>query len=212
MIDRTLLRQSAADEGLEASQEAIDARLEEQKTAILESGQFGTWEQFLEQYGLTEEYFTRLVTDDVLVDEVSEAHAPSREAEQVHARHILVADEETGQQVLARLEAGEEWAALASELSQDSTNKDNEGDLGWFPREFMVPEFEEAAFALEPGTTSELVKTDYGYHIIHVLEKGVREMDDDTYQSLLADAFSTWLEEQKTAAETVIAVTFSSAE
>ena len=212
LIDRTVLRQSAAKEGIEASQEAVEARIEEQKTAVLDSGQFSSWEQFLEQYGMGEEYFARLMEDAVLVDQVSEAHAPSREAEQVHARHILVADEETGKQVINRLEAGEEWAALASELSQDTSNKDSEGDLGWFGRGVMVTAFEEAAFSLEPGTTSDLVQTDFGYHIIQVLEKGMRELDDATYQSMVSQAFQTWLNEQKAAAETTIVVTFGSTE
>ena len=212
VVDRTLLRQSAAEEGIEASQDAIDERVEEQKTAVLGSGMFGSWEQFLEQYGLSEEYFARLMADAVLIDEVGQAHAPSREAEQVHARHILVADEETGQEVLDRLEAGEEWGTLASELSQDTTNKDNEGDLGWFPRGVMVDEFEEMAFSMEPGTTSDLVQTDFGYHIIQVLEKDVRETDDQTYESVKSRAFQTWFEEQKAAAETTIDVTFGSAQ
>jgi foldase protein PrsA len=212
LIDRTVLRQSAAKEGIEASQEAVEARVEEQKTAVLDSGQFSSWEQFLEQYGMGEEYFARLMEDAVLVDQVSEAHAPSREAEQVHARHILVADEETGKQVMNRLEAGEEWAALASELSQDTSNKDSEGDLGWFGRGVMITAFEEAAFSLELGTTSDLVQTDFGYHIIQVLEKGMRELDDATYESMVSQAFQTWLDEQKAAAETTIVVTFGSTE
>jgi foldase protein PrsA len=212
LIGRTVMRQGAAKEGIEASQEAIDARVEEQRTAIVGSGQFSSWEQFLDAYGLTEEYFARLMEDAVLIDEVSEAHAPSREVEQVNARHILVADQETGEQVLTRLEAGEDWAALASELSQDTSNKDSEGDLGWFPRGVMVSEFEDAVFSLEPGETSDLIQTDYGYHIIQVLEKGMREVDDGTYESMLSEAFKTWLDEQTAAAETTVAVTFSLAE
>lgn len=209
VIDRTVLRQSAAEEGIEAGQEAIDERVEEQKTAVLGSGMFGSWEEFLEQYGLSEAYFARLMADSVLIDEVANAHAPECEVEQVHARHILVPDEETGQEVLDRLEAGEEWGALASELSQDTSNKDDEGDLGWFPRGVMVSEFEEAAFSMEPGTTSDLVQTDFGYHIIQVLEREVRETDEQTYESLKSRAFQTWFEEQKAAAETTIDVTFA---
>jgi len=76
----------------------------------------------------------------------------------------------------------------------------------------MVDEFEEVAFSMEPGTTSDLVQTDFGYHIIQVLEKGVRETDDQTYESVKSQAFQTWFEEQKAAAETTIYVTFGTAQ
>jgi foldase protein PrsA len=210
VVDRALLRQMAAKEGIEVSPEELQASIDEQEKAILDSGQYGSLEQFLEVAGLSEEYFARLVEDTMLVKKVSEAHAPARESEQVHARHILVADEETGKQVLARLNAGEDWAALAAEYSQDTSNKDTEGDLGWFPRGVMVAAFEEAAFSLEPGKTSDLIKTDFGYHLIQVLEKGMRELDEQTYNSMVEQAFQTWLDEQKTAAKTEILATFGS--
>ena len=212
VIDRTLLRQVAADEGIEVSESDLQTRVEAEKQTVMDSGLFSSWDQFLEQAGLSEEYFARLMEDDELVNKVSEAHGPAREAEQVHARHILVADEATGEQVLARLDAGEDWAALAQEYSQDTSNKDSGGDLGWFPRGMMVPEFEEAAFSLEPGKTSDLVQTDFGYHIIQVLEKGTRELDEQIYNSLVQQAFGQWLDEQKAAAQVAIVVTFGSEE
>jgi foldase protein PrsA len=212
VVERTLLRQLAAKEGIEVSQSDVQARVEEEKTAIVDSGMFSSWDQFKEEAGVSDEYFARLVEDVQIVTKVGEAHGPEREAEQVHAQHILVADEETGKQVLARLEAGEDWAALAQEFSVDTSNKDNAGDLGWFPRGMMVPEFEEAAFSLEPGTISDLVQTDFGYHIIQVLEKGRRELDEQLYDSMLQQAFQAWMEEQKAAAETTILVQFSSGE
>jgi foldase protein PrsA len=212
VADRTLLRQRAAEEGIEVSQPDVEARVEEEKTVILGSGQYSSWDQFKELTGTDDEYFARLLEDAELVDRVSEAHGPAREAEQVHAQHILVADEETGKQVLTRLDAGEDWAELAAEYSQDTSNKDNAGDLGWFPRGMMVPAFEEAAFSLEPGTTSDLVQTDFGYHIIQVLEVGMRELDEQIYNSMLQQAFQTWLDEQRAGAQITIIVTFSSEE
>jgi foldase protein PrsA len=212
VVQLTLLRQLAAKDGIEVSEADLQARLEKEKTTIMDSGQYSSWDQFKEQNGITDEYFARLVEDAELATRLSEAHAPAREVEQVHARHILVADEETAKQVLERLNAGEDWAALAKELSQDTSNKDNAGDLGWFPRGAMVSSFEEAAFSLEPGKTSDPVQTDYGYHIIQVLEKGMREMDDATYDSAVQTAFSQWLQEQIAAAETNILHTFSSGE
>ncbi|MBU0704774.1 MAG: peptidylprolyl isomerase [Chloroflexi bacterium] len=208
VVDRTLFRQAAAKEGIEVDQSDVQARIEEEKTAIMDSGQFSSWDQFMEQMGLSDEYFARLVEDGELIQRVGEAYGPAREAEQVHARHILVEDEAAGKEVLARLGGGEDWAALASEYSLDTSNKDNAGDLGWFPRGMMVAPFEEAVFSLEPGETSGLVQTDYGYHIIQVLEKGPRELDEGTYNSMIEQAFQTWLDEQRTAMQTTILVTF----
>lgn len=212
VMDRTLVRQLAAEEGIEVGQADLQALVEEQKQGILDTGQFSSWEQFKEEAGLSDEYFARLVEDSELIDKVSEAHAPDREVEQVHARHILVADAETGEEVLARLDAGEDWASLAQEYSQDTSNKDTEGDLGWFPRGMMVAEFEEAAFSLEPGETSDLVQTDFGVHIIQVLEKGVREVDEQIYDSMLAQVFQTWMDEGRAAAEMTVLVEFAAEE
>jgi parvulin-like peptidyl-prolyl isomerase len=73
-------------------------------------------------------------------------------------------------EILTKIREGADFAALASELSEDPGSKINGGDLGFFARGQMVKEFDEAAFSLEPGTVSELVKTEYGYHIIRVEE------------------------------------------
>ena len=102
--------------------------------------------------------------------------------EQVRARHILLslgADasaEEAAEvqlranEILTQIREGADFAALASELSEDPGSKTNGGDLGFFARGQMVKEFEDAAFSLEPGTVSELVKSEYGYHVIRVEE------------------------------------------
>jgi len=73
-------------------------------------------------------------------------------------------------EILGRIRAGEDFAALAKEFSEDPGSAANGGDLGFFARGQMVKGFEDAAFALEPGTLSEPVRTEYGYHIIQVEE------------------------------------------
>jgi parvulin-like peptidyl-prolyl isomerase len=108
------------------------------------------------------------------------------QAEQVHARHILVATEAEAQQVLARLQNGEDFAAVAQEVSLDTTSGQQGGDLGWFGRGMMVAPFEEAAFALEVNQLSQPVQTQFGYHIIQVTEKGLQAD---------AQAFQTWFEQ-----------------
>ncbi len=90
-------------------------------------------------------------------------------AEKIRCAHILVDKMSTAQEVLDRINKGESFAKLAEEYSMDGTRKRG-GDLGYFGRGVMVKEFEDAAFRLEKGQVSGLVKTRFGYHIIKRLE------------------------------------------
>jgi peptidyl-prolyl cis-trans isomerase C len=104
------------------------------------------------------------------------------EEEQVRARHILIRVPQEvsptddaklkskADDALKRAKTGEDFAALAKELSDDGS-KENGGDLGFFPRGRMVAPFEEAVFALQPGQISEIVRTQFGYHIIKAEER-----------------------------------------
>jgi peptidyl-prolyl cis-trans isomerase C/foldase protein PrsA len=90
--------------------------------------------------------------------------------EEVRASHILVDDEETAQRILDQLNDGADFAELAKEYST-CPSAEGGGDLDWFSRGRMVPEFEEAAFALQVGEMSGIVKTEFGYHIIMVTDR-----------------------------------------
>lgn len=105
-----------------------------------------------------------------------------RMPERVKARHILIktqgkSDAEKkqalakAQDLLKQLKAGADFAQLAQKNSEDSSNAPKGGDLGWFVRGQMVPEFDKAAFAMKPGELSDIVTTEFGYHIIKVDEK-----------------------------------------
>jgi len=150
-----------------------------------------------QQIGLSEEAFRSLFELNVYRSKLQEALAEEvpTTGDQVHARHILVETEEEAQAVLQRLEA-EDFAALANELSMDTGTED--GDLGWFSRGQMVTEFEEVAFALEPGETSQPVETTFGYHIIQVLDRDPdHTLDETALEQLKSSALSDWLAEQR---------------
>jgi peptidyl-prolyl cis-trans isomerase D len=99
--------------------------------------------------------------------------------EQVRASHILLKTEgkddaavkKQAEDLLAKVKAGADFAQLATKFSEDDVSKTKGGDLDFFPKGQMVPEFDQAAFAMKPGEISDLVKTQYGYHIIKVSEK-----------------------------------------
>ncbi len=96
-------------------------------------------------------------------DEAAKAEPPQ---EEIHARHILLPTEDDAKKALARVKGGEDFAKVANEMSKD-TGGDG-GDLGWFTKDRMVPEFSEAAFKLKKGEISDPVKTQFGWHIIQV--------------------------------------------
>lgn len=100
--------------------------------------------------------------------------------EEVHARHILVASEDQAKQVIAQLKSGGDFAALAKKYSTDPGAQKG-GDLGWFKKGEMVPEFAQAALALKPGQFTETpVHTRFGWHVIQVLE--VKQDPPPTYE------------------------------
>ena len=149
--------------------------------------------------GFTEADFRAMVSTDLLREKLQEAMAAEvpETAEQIHARHILVETEEEARAALERIGNGEDFAAVAKEVSTDDSNKDEGGDLGWFPRGQMVDEFDGAAFALQPGEVSDLVATDYGYHIIKVEERDPnRPLDESLLDYKRSRALASWLSEQ----------------
>jgi peptidyl-prolyl cis-trans isomerase D len=158
------------------------------------------------QVGLTEEQLRQLYEVQVLrqrlLDQIA-ADVP-RTQEQVWARHILVPDQSVAEVVRQRIERGEDFAKVAAEVSTDTSNKDQGGDLGWFGKGAMVPEFENAAFGLEIGAISQPIQTQFGYHIIQVLAHGDVPLSAESYEQARQAAFSTWLEEARTEYSVVV--------
>ncbi|HWO76164.1 MAG TPA: peptidylprolyl isomerase [Bacillus sp. (in: firmicutes)] len=129
------------------------------------------------------------------------------QAEQVQASHILVEDEATAQEVKEKLEAGEDFAALAKEYSTDTASAEAGGDLGFFGKGEMAEPFEEAAFSLEVNQISDPVKTEHGFHIIKVTDKqeakeanyeeSKEKIKDTLFDEKMNAQYTTWLENLK---------------
>ena len=104
-----------------------------------------------------------------------QAYLDAAPIDEVRAGHILVETEEQANALKAQLDAGADFAVLAGEHSTDTGNAGKGGDLGWFVKPDMVPAFADAAFALEPGTISAPVKTNFGWHLIKLDERRERQ-------------------------------------
>lgn len=111
------------------------------------------------------------VTDEAMKKVYDEAIKQMANEEEVSARHILVETEDEAKKILADLKKGADFVAIAKEKSKDPGSKENGGDLGFFSKEQMVPEFAEAAFKLNKGQLSEPVKSQFGWHVIRVDDK-----------------------------------------
>jgi len=146
-------------------------------------------------YGVSEAtlrgaYESQLLRDKVL--NAVTADVPHTE-EQVWARHILVSDEATALTVQGLLARGVDFAQVALDFSTDTGSKNSGGDLGWHARSYYVTEFGDAAFSQEIGVIGDPVQTQFGYHIIQVLDRQELPVSADDYEQNRQTAFSEWL-------------------
>ena len=113
------------------------------------------------------------MTDEAMHKVYDEAVKQMPSQEEVHARHILVATEDEAKEIETQLKNGADFATLAKQKSKDPGAADG-GDLGYFTKDQMVPEFAEVAFKLDKGQISDPVKTQFGWHIIKIEDKRVK--------------------------------------
>ena len=182
----------------DVSEEDVDAEFKEVKE------RFGDeFEEALIESGLTEDSlrsnikFNQLRTkaiEDSITDEDIQAYY-DQASHELKGRHILVEDEATANEVIEKLNAGEDFATLAKELSLDTASGANGGDLDWFTVGEMVTEFNDAAYALELNEISKPVQSQYGYHIIQITDKRaiedfgtLEEKKDAIKETILASA------------------------
>lgn len=168
-------------ENFEVTDEEVDAEYESNKEELGES-----FDQFLTQNNQTEESYKKVIRLNLLQEkaltegvEVTDEEIQAqydRQGTELNARHILVADEETANSLKKELDEGGDFAALAEKNSTDTGSAANGGNLDWFGPGAMVPEFEEVAYGLEVDEISEPVASEFGFHIIQVLE--TRKLED----------------------------------
>ena len=112
------------------------------------------------------------VTDEAVRARYDQEIAGKPGAEEVHARHILVETEAEAKKIIGQLKGGGDFAALAKQYSKDPSGAQQGGDLGFFKKDEMVPEFAAAAFALQPGQVSQQpVHSQFGWHVILLVER-----------------------------------------
>jgi parvulin-like peptidyl-prolyl isomerase len=201
MVDSVLIEQGGAAMGLVLSDDELEAQL---AADIEAGGGKAAFDEWLQATGQTREDYKEMLRQSILAQRVMEAvtGGVTAEAEQVHARHIVVESEEAAEGILAALEAGADFVALARQHSVDLATRDNGGDLGWFPRGLVAPELENAAFALQPGQVSAPVHLGEGYHIVQVVEREMnRPLSLETQMDLQRATFEQWLEELRATAQ-----------
>jgi peptidyl-prolyl cis-trans isomerase C len=187
----------------------IAARAKQEK--LDETPEFKQRVQFIMDRELHNTYFKKHIVDMVTDADVKARYdaeiAKMPKEPEVHARHILVKTEEEAKAVIKELEAGKDFAELAKEKSTDP-NKSDGGDLGYFHKGQMVPEFEAAAFAMNKGDVSkEPVKTQFGFHVIKIEDKRdapppeFDKVKDQVKQVIMRDKYMELLKTSKEAAK-----------
>ncbi|RKL62529.1 peptidylprolyl isomerase [Thermoanaerobacteraceae bacterium SP2] len=173
-------------------------------------------DNYLKQQGMDWKSFEKLLQDQLIINNLKEKltanvkvsdedvkkyfdsnkdmfKLPSPE---IRASHILVPTEDEANKVLAEIKAGEDFAELAKKYSTDPGSKDKGGDLGYFGKGKMVPEFEKAAFALKQGEVSQPVKTQFGYHIIKVTGERTSLSFDDVKDYIKSNLLTSKKDEE----------------
>jgi peptidyl-prolyl cis-trans isomerase C len=158
MIIREIIMQQAQKDGLDKSQEVTDKLQELKKRVIVEA--------FLKKKVETQ----TTISDADLQKFYDQNKDKLKTSDQVRASHILVKSETEAQDILGQIKKGGIFEQLAAKYSIDAA-KTKGGDLGWFGKGSMIPEFEKVAFAMKEGEISGIVKTQFGYHIIKLTGK-----------------------------------------
>jgi peptidyl-prolyl cis-trans isomerase C len=201
MIAQLLLAQGAQAAGFNLTESALQSKVDALVTKIGGEDKLSKWQS---DHGYTPASFLvalrRSAEAAWMRDKI--VTAVPKTAEQVHVQQILLYNEGDANAVLEQLKIGGDFNALAAQYDPDTR-----GDLGWFPKGYVLePKIEEAAFALQPGEYSSVIQTDAGYSIIKVLERDANHpLTPDAYMALQETALKEWVSQQRADAAVVFA-------
>lgn len=221
LVDERLQVMKAAELGITVADDEVNSQIENAKKYFDSEEEFN---EFLKEQGMDLEFYkesmkkeltiiklAEKLTENVSVtdEEVKNYYDTHRdEFISVNASHILLDTKEEAEKMLQRVKAGEDFGELAKQYSKDPSAKENSGNLDYFRQGDMVEPFETAAFALEPGEISDIVQTDFGYHIIKVIDKKLDKFEDikeqlkaNLLQNKKNEEYEKLLEEMRTNAK-----------
>jgi peptidyl-prolyl cis-trans isomerase D len=167
---------------------------------------FATAQASLVDSGITKDQYEKIFETELLRQKLYEevtADVP-HEQDRLWARHILVATEDEAKAVIERLNKGEDFGELAKELSQDTGSGAQGGDLGWFGKGAMVAPFEEAAYNLKVGEISQPVQSQFGWHVIQLLDRATLPLTSAEWEQARQAAFEDFLTKLRDDSEVTI--------
>ncbi len=192
LIGQMLLAQAAAQAGFTVDDTALQAHIEKMATQL---GSAQELEKWIAENGYDAASFRVALRRAMMAawqrDQI--ANSVPTEMEQIRARQILLLDEALANKVYQQLQAGADFATLAQQYDPLLG-----GDLGWFPRGYLTqPVVEEAAFQLQPGEYTPVIKSAIGFHIVQVLERTVRPLEQDARKMLQHQAVQDWVNKRR---------------
>lgn len=202
LVNQTLLAQAAAAQNYSVDDATLQSRIDKLTGEAGGEDALNTW--------MSQNYYTADSFRQALKREIAATWmrnqiitAVPTTAEQVHARQILVQSQSEADSILAQLQAGTAFDTLAYQYDELTG-----GELGWFPRGYLLqPDVENAAFSLEAGAYSAVISTSNGYHIIEVIEKDPQHtLSPDALLFVQRQALGKWLEQQRSQAKIEITI------
>lgn len=222
MIEEELVQQAADAAGVKVTPAEIDAEIAKIKDRL---GGQEKLDAAMAQYGISVDQLkqdqafrlkvTKILGKDIQVGDVElakyyEENLGQFDTREINTRHILVATEDEAKAIKAELQAGKDFTALAKEKSIDPSAKENGGNMNFNARGKMVPEYDAVAFSLKKSEISNPVKTEFGWHVIQLIDTKGETPTFDAAKAMVKDAYITaqvseriqpWLDEQKAKAK-----------